>query len=263
MGALSADRNTPRRDDVLFVYPMEAATKCFAGGLAALNAAGNAVPASANIALKVVGRFEAAVDNSAGLAGDKRVEVRRGLFQFGNSAGGDEITLADVGKPCFVVDDQTVAKTSASGTRPAAGMILDVDAQGVWVGLGILVEASSLRTLIGANKVHLAISVADLRVASGLVERFVSPVAGTITKLYSVLNGALATGDATLTPSIGGVDVTDGALTIAQADSAAGDVDSAVPSAANAVTAGQAVALTVGGTNTANVSAMVMVEITF
>ena len=45
----------------------------------------------------------------------------------------DAIALTEVGKPCYVVDDQTVAKTNNAGARPVAGTVFDVDAQGVWV----------------------------------------------------------------------------------------------------------------------------------
>ena len=60
-----------------------------------------------------------------------RVSVRPS--QFANSAATDAITLADIGKDCFIVDDQTVAKTDGSGTRSRAGRVFDVDADGVWV----------------------------------------------------------------------------------------------------------------------------------
>jgi hypothetical protein len=41
--------------------------------------------------------------------------------------------LADVGKQCYLVDDQTVAKTDGTNTRSPAGFVRDVDADGVWV----------------------------------------------------------------------------------------------------------------------------------
>ena len=47
----------------------------------------------------------------------------------------DLITTADIGADCYVVDDQTVAKTNGGGQRSVAGKIFDVDAQGVWVDL--------------------------------------------------------------------------------------------------------------------------------
>jgi hypothetical protein len=62
-----------------------------------------------------------------------RVRIRRGVLQFANSASTDLVTRADIGKSAYMVDDQTVAKTSGSNTRSVAGIIRDVDAQGVWV----------------------------------------------------------------------------------------------------------------------------------
>jgi len=66
----------------------------------------------------------------------------------------------------------------------------------------------------------------------------VSPYAGTIEKIYTVIDGAITSGDSAITFEIGGVAVTDGAITIAHSGSAAGTVDSSEPSAKNTVTAG-------------------------
>lgn len=265
MTALTNDRDTRTRDGMLFELPVAAAAHIFAGGLVAVNASGFIVPTSADETLKVFGRAEAEVDNSGGSNGDLSVEILRGVFYFENSAT-DAISRADIGKVCFAEDDQTVAQTNASGTLPAAGLVLEVDSYGVLVAVGqqgLAANPAAAREAIGVNKLFLPIPIGNLAGATGTVYRFTSPVAGTITKLTSVLEAALTTGDATITPSIGGVAVTDGALTITQASSAAGDVDTASPSALNTVTAGQAVALTVGGTNDATASAMLMVEITY
>jgi len=87
---------------------------------------------------------------------------------------------------------------------------------------------------------------------AGSVQRVVSPCAGTIVKIWSVLNGeAIATGNATLTGKIGSTAITNGVLTIAVADSAVGDIDSATPTAANTVVAGSDINFSLGGTNTA------------
>lgn len=85
----------------------------------------------------------------------------------------------------------------------------------------------------------------------------VAPFDGTVDKIYSTIDGALATGDATLTGKIGGVAITGGAVTITQSGSAAGDVDVATPSAANAFSAGDTLEVTVGGTNSASRTARV------
>ena len=136
MAALTQDRNTPRREGEDFSHPVAAATTIFAGALVALNAAGNAIPAATATGLIVIGRAEARVVNP-GAAGAERVPVRRGVFRWANSTSTDEIARAEIGDDCWAVDDQTVAKTSATNTRSIAGKIVDVDAQGVWVRSGI------------------------------------------------------------------------------------------------------------------------------
>lgn len=90
----------------------------------------------------------------------------------------------------------------------------------------------------------------NLDIADGSADAdyyIVAPHAGTISKIWTVIDGAVAAADITITASIGGVAVTDGVVTIATAGSAAGDVDSATPSAANSVTAGQAIKFAVAG----------------
>jgi hypothetical protein len=56
-----------------------------------------------------------------------------GWFRFANSAAGDLITIADLGTDCYVVDNQTVAKTSGGATRSIAGKVRDIEAAGVWI----------------------------------------------------------------------------------------------------------------------------------
>lgn len=131
--ALTKDRNTSRRDGVQFNDPVAAAAKIFAGSLVCLDASGNAVPGSTSTTIKVRGVAQEQVDNTGGAAGAKRIETRRGVFQFANSASTDQITRAEIGTQCYIVDDQTVAKTSATNTRSVAGVVRDVDDGGVWV----------------------------------------------------------------------------------------------------------------------------------
>lgn len=282
MGALSADRNTPRRRGDDFSFPVAAAVKCYAGAIAVLDSSGDVKPGVTATGLICVGRFEAQADNSAGSAGDIRAQVSRGVFQFANSAAADAISADEVGDVCYIVDDQTVAKTSATGTRSVAGLIVDVDADGVWVEMGYQVYVSPAGSLLaannlsdlgtaatartnlggGADKVCLPMGPVSLVGGDAAVLRMVAPVAGDIKAIRTVLNGALTTGDATLTGKINGDAITTGVVTITQAGSAAGDVDSAVPTAANTVAVGDVISLTVGGTNDATVTADVVIEIT-
>jgi len=78
----------------------------------------------------------------------------------------------------------------------------------------------------------------------------VIPYAGVISKLYSVINGAITIGDAAITVELAGVAVTGAGITIANVGSAAGTVDSSTPTALNTVTAGQAIEIISDGGST-------------
>jgi hypothetical protein len=281
MGALAKDRVTPRRANEDFSFPVAAGAVIYAGALVALSATGYATPGAVAATLQAVGVAQEAVDNAGGQDGDKTVKVRNGAFLFANSAAGDLIALTEIGETCYIVDDQTVAKTDNGGARSPAGMVVDVDADGVWVFVGYgpvsspagallaandlsdVADAATARANLAANKIALQLVVDDLLAAGAKVYRVVSPVAGLITKIYSVIDGALAGADASLTGKIGATPITNGAITIAQAGSAAGDVDVATPTAANVVAIGDVISVTVGGGNTdadANAEVTVYIE---
>ncbi|HRP19399.1 MAG TPA: hypothetical protein PK925_02120 [Alicycliphilus sp.] len=133
MTALTQDRNTLRRDGGLIEPPVAGGARIFTGALVAINAAGLAVPGSTSTTLVGAGAALAPADNTLGAAGALRVRVDKRPARFANSAAADAITLADLGKDCFIVDDQTVAKTNGANTRSRAGKVFDVDADGVWV----------------------------------------------------------------------------------------------------------------------------------
>lgn len=133
--ALSADRNTPLRQGDIQSGKLAASVKVFAGSLVMRNAAGYLTKGATATGAVGVGRAEEQVDNSAGAAGDAALRYRPGVFQFKNSSSTDAITIAEIGDKCFVVDDETVAKTDGTSTRSPAGIVEDVDAQGVWVRL--------------------------------------------------------------------------------------------------------------------------------
>lgn len=133
MSALTQDRNTPMAMGDLREGAVAAAVKLFAGAIVMRNATGFLTPGVTATGLVGVGRAEAQFDNSAGAAGDIQARFRPGVYRYANSAAADEITAAEIGTACYVVDDQTVAKTSATNTRSKAGLVEMVDAQGVWV----------------------------------------------------------------------------------------------------------------------------------
>lgn len=133
MTALNQDRNTQTKDGQLVALLVGAGAKIYGGGLVAVNAAGFAVPGAADATLVSIGRADVSVDNTAGADGAQTVTVVRGkLIKLGNSSV-DLVTQASVGRTCYVVDDQTVAATHAGNTRPMAGKVFGIEADGVWV----------------------------------------------------------------------------------------------------------------------------------
>lgn len=132
MVALTSERNTRLRIGDLRVEQMAATVKIWGGSLIMRNAAGYLTKGATATGCVGVGRAEKTVDNT-GAAGAASVEYRLGTFLFANSAAGDLITIADIGKACFIVDDQTVAKTDGTATRSRAGIVDAVEATGVWV----------------------------------------------------------------------------------------------------------------------------------
>lgn len=268
MTALARDRRPPMIKGLLYTMPVAADVKIYEGALLVVDSNGRVKPATTDTGLVAFGVADHHADNTDGAAGAITVLVRKGIWGFVNSAGGDEITSADIGQTVYMVDDQTVAKTTGGGTRSPAGAVRMIDQDGfVLVDIGMpstidgdLVASNNLSDVanidtaaanIGANKFGLQLQIVDLVGANAAVYRVVSPVDGDIEAIYSVLEGAaLATGNATLTAKIGAAAVTNGVVTITQAGSAVGDVDSATPTAAKTVQVGDVISITVGGTNT-------------
>jgi hypothetical protein len=116
---------------------------------------------------------------------------------------------------------------------------------------GVTVDSSTLAlTGLTASATELNQYSLFLDIADGSAEAvyyLVCPHAGDIAKIWTVIDDVVSTADITITAAIGATPVTNGAVTIATAASAAGDVDSATPTAARTVTAGQAVNFTVTG----------------
>lgn len=235
--ALSTGKKTVKRDSRSFVFPVKAGAVCIQGGLAILAAGllrpgregqGGNVTAKANDAATyaAVGVFQETVTGGVG-DGDVKALVEANCWAFKNSAGVDAITLADVGKPAFVVDDETVSRTSGQGVRCRAGIVRDLDADGVWIEVGPFAGA-------GKRSVLLPFAINETDTLAGTSAELVSPVAGEIIGLSVIVQKAVTTGgDVTVnnvaTPVVGL------ACTIADA-ATKGTVVSDTPTAGDATT---------------------------
>lgn len=113
---------------------------------------------------------------------------------------------------------------------------------------------------IAQTKTYVSAFMATVSTAGQIY--IASPVAGTITNIWTALNGAIITADAALTGKINGTAITGGALTITQAGSAAGDIDTATPTAANVVAVGDAIEMETDGASGNAVAVSITYEIT-
>lgn len=94
----------------------------------------------------------------------------------------------------------------------------------------------------------IALHFSDIGTAGSIY--FVAPYDGSITKAWSTIHQAIATTDTVLTLKIGGVSVTSGTMTISFSGSAAGDIDTCIPSALNTFSAGDLIEVATDGATT-------------
>ncbi|MGE3914057.1 MAG: hypothetical protein AB7F78_00040 [Hyphomicrobiaceae bacterium] len=130
--------------------------------------------------------------------------------------------------------------------RSAEGVVTASSSSGVTIAMAETSAGAGVAGGFLASRNGISSKASDAAVA-----RFIAPFKGKIVRMDTVLNGALATGDATVTLAIAGTPVTGGVATATQSGSAAGDVDTATPTAANTFTQGQLITATVGGSSTA------------
>jgi len=143
--------------------------------------------------------------------------------------GGDELVVASGGK----------ITVESGGSLKVDGVTVDKDT---------LAMTDLTATAAELNEQVLTM---DIATGSGSTDFYiVAPHAGDITKIYTVIDAAIANANITVTASIAGAAVTGGAVTIAYSGSAAGNIDIASPSAANTITAGAAIKLVVAGGTT-------------
>lgn len=129
---LSKERNTIQiGDGLLREIGVKTNVKIYAGALV-VSDGGVAAPGRTATGLVAIGRAEQTIDNTGGADGAQRIRVRRGVFGFRNKAD-DAILAADIGKDCYIVDDETVARTSATNTRSLAGKVFQIDGDTVFV----------------------------------------------------------------------------------------------------------------------------------
>lgn len=190
---------------LLLSFPVAANTILYGGTMAATDASGNAVPASATASLRLWGRVDTQADNRTatnpgfGAAGDKRVTVRPGVFCWANDTGAGAISNADRGQYVFAKDDNVVSKSDGGGTYPIAGYVIDVPATGQANAGKVFVAVGMARPegLAGS-----AASAFTARAVATSIAAYDNTGTATIT---GTANGALGTQDGVSTLAVGDV----------------------------------------------------------
>ena len=99
-----------------------------------------------------------------------------------------------------------------------------------------------MRTL---NDYFLTAKIADISTASSTYVGI--PDSGRVIKIITALQGVIATANAAITFEIGGTAMTSSAITVTQSGSAAGDIDTSEPTAANDVAEGGSIEMITSG----------------
>ena len=109
-----------------------------------------------------------------------------------------------------------------------------------------------MRTL---NDYFLTSTIADISTASST---FVPvPDGGKVIKIFTALQGAIGTANGGITFEIGGTAITGGGITVTQSGSAAGDIDTVTPTAANRVEEGGSIEMITDGASSNTIKLVV------
>jgi hypothetical protein len=152
-----------------YEFTLTSGQTAYKNGIAALVlATGKVIVGASTPGTIFLGTFTRDVDASAAdttctVHFDRELVCER----FANGAGGDALASTDVGRLCYVVDDQTVGKLSTGG-RPVAGRVINVSST-----LGVLVEklpCIPLDSAVGAVAASIAFVANDSIVTPALLD---------------------------------------------------------------------------------------------
>lgn len=149
MAATTTERLTESAKLSRGTYPIAANTKILKGTIVVLNSDGRAIPGDtiANGAVVAVGKASHTLDNLngsalGGAAGAANIEVEFGVHGWESGTTTDLVTIAHVGSPVYVLDNQTVTATDGSAARIPAGVCTEVRNGQVYVDMSPTVFAA-------------------------------------------------------------------------------------------------------------------------
>lgn len=167
----------------------------------------------------------------------------------------DDFTIAFATSGAGTIDGSTPNAANSVASGETIRLVSDGGSTTVTSATFIVEFAASA----ASNRVFLQTEISDISGANG--GWVVSPVAGTIVSIRTVIDTAITVADAVLTADIDGAAITGGVVTIASAASAAGTKDVVFPTAANVVSAGEGIHIVSDGGSTTASKAVVVFEI--
>ena len=182
----TADRNTVERPGRSFSLTVKDAEVIYAGTMVSRDSSGEALNAGDTASTVVMGIAAEKVDNTDD---GESVTILRGVFRMVN---GDTFTVADIGEFGYVADNQTIVKAATATNDIIAGLVVDVDASGVWIDFAGVGEQG-------------ATSLASLAVAGNAAVTGNATVGGTLGVTGNATLGGTAavTGNATVGGTLG------------------------------------------------------------
>jgi len=131
MAALTADIELKEKDGSVVRKPA-AVDVIYKGALVKNNAAGYAEPCAAEAGATFAGVANEQVDNIAGSAGDKTVNVtKKGIFLLTSSG----LAQSDVGSEVYASDDQTVSTVQGANEQAIGKIVAYESATQAWVDI--------------------------------------------------------------------------------------------------------------------------------
>lgn len=128
------DTSTP------IVQPLGASVTVYRGSLALLDSSGNVKnansPTSTDTCFGIIAGYgpgvvdlSPGVINASATASAVSAIIYQGAFFLASGTGSDQLSQSSVGKTVYVINEYTVGLTSGGGTRPAAGVLVNISTE--------------------------------------------------------------------------------------------------------------------------------------
>jgi hypothetical protein len=122
------------------VQPLGGSVTVYRGSIALLDSSGNvknaSSPASTDTCWGLIAGYgpgttdmAPGVINSSSVASAVSAMIYQGAFFLASGSGSDQLSQSSIGKTVYVINEYTVGLTTGGGTRPAAGVLVNISTE--------------------------------------------------------------------------------------------------------------------------------------